>query len=87
MRIRAEWPLTLQTKVRRVVLDCSVVKVDTPMPLFRNRRILLLDIVGKTGTDSGTDVADGADEPDVGAREKEDIGGSRSTVSANPAPS
>jgi hypothetical protein len=61
------------------------------MPLFRNRRILLLDNVGMTdadagtgvtGTDTGTGTADGTG----GAREKEDIGGSRSTVSTSPAP-
>lgn len=57
------------------------------MPLFRNRRILLLDMVGKTGTVSGTDITDGAGKADVEARGGEDIGGSRSTVSANLAPS
>jgi len=57
------------------------------MPLFRNRRILLLDIVGKTGAVSGTDMTVGTGEADVGAREGGDIGGSRSTVSDTPAPS
>lgn len=57
------------------------------MPLFRNRRILLLDMKGKAGTVSGTDITDGAGKADVEARGGEDIGGSRSTVSANLAPS
>ena len=65
-------------------LACSTVKVDTPMPLFRNRRILLLDSVGKTGVVSGTGMTG---ETDMGAREGGDIGGSRSTVSDSPAPS
>lgn len=55
----------------------------------RKRRALLLEIVG-----SGTEIPDvsriGTDsdtEPDAGAKEVKDAGGSRSTVSANPAPS
>jgi hypothetical protein len=101
MRIRAVWPLTLQTNVRRVDLACSTEKVDTPTPFFRNRRILLLDIEG-TDANAGervvgpvaeieADSVMGSDKgvgmTDVGAREEGDIGGSRSTVSVNPAPS
>ena len=76
IRIRAVWPLTLQTNVRRVVLACSTVKVETPIPFFRNRRALLL-VIGRgedtdsregapteadreSGTDSDTGTADSA---------------------------
>lgn len=62
MRILAVWPLTLQTNVRRVVRACSTVKVDTPIPLFFNRRILLLVIGRGEDTDSRGRAPSGADK-------------------------
>ena len=46
IRIRAAWPLTLHTKVRRVVLAWSTVNVETPTPFCRSLRRLLLVMTG-----------------------------------------
>src|SRR4051794_21135036 len=51
IRIRAAWPLTLHTKVRRVVLAWSTVNVETPTPFCRSLRRLLLVMTG-SGIDS-----------------------------------
>ena len=70
------------------------------MPLFRNRRILLLLITGIAGQAVSTEIGRGKDSTetaadntvvavgvDIGARGENDKCGSRSTVSLNPAPS